>query len=91
MSWGIDLDTDKDMTQELVDDICSQLPMWMRGLVGSKQEWGWSLAVDLRFSPPRRIALSGAGFSRDISNGFSEAFARRLEQRGFQVTIGAME
>ena len=92
MSWGIDLVTDKDVPEATIDEICSDLPEWMLGPFGSKQPWGWSLAVDLWLDSPRpkTVILTGAGFSRNAAPQFAEAFARRLEQKGFKVEIGEM-
>jgi hypothetical protein len=93
MSWGINLKSDKAITADLIDEVCSDLPDELRGPFGcrSGREW-WSMAVDIWFRPvePNIIRLTGAGFSRGIATGFSETFARRLEKRGISIEIGEM-
>ena len=90
MGWNIDLKTDKPMTEAVVEEVIAELPASLSSGFG-KQEWGWSLAVDVRLRNPQELGLSGSyGMSGKIAEGAAEAFARRLEKRGFQVTCSEM-
>ena len=82
MGWNINLTLDKDVSEDIVDEICSSLPEDMRRPVGAKQEWGWSLAVDLRYRDSRLIGLSGSyGISGHIAQNWAERFADLLRKR----------
>ena len=90
MGWNIKIKTDKPITETLVDEIISELPKELRFGPG-KQSWGWSIAVDVNIRNQTELGLGGSyGMAAMVGSGVAEAFARRLEKRGFQVTCGAM-
>ncbi len=104
MGWSIYIKTDKQLTEKIIEEVIADLPASMRQ-GGGKQRWGWSLAVDVTLKnyiwladakgtvkdEPRELMLSGSfGQSGMIAEGFAEAFARRLEKRGFKVNVGKM-
>jgi hypothetical protein len=91
MGWSVTLTTDRDVTESDMDKIVSELPQWMQGFGRAKQEWGYSLAADVRRDSPREVRCSGScSISGKMAEGFCEAFARRLEHIGCKVVIGDM-
>lgn len=93
MGWSIHIKTDKPITESVVESVIADLPASMREGhgYGGKQNWGWSLAVDVSIFKPQELLLSGSfGMSGQIAEGFAEAFARRLEKRKFNVTISPL-
>lgn len=92
MGWDVTLTTDRDVTPADMDKIVDELPQWMRGdWPKPKQQWGYSLAADLRLDSPRKVRCSGScSISGKIAEGFCEAMARRLEHIGCKVVIGEM-
>jgi len=87
MGWNISIKTEKDVSENVIEEVIEDLPETMN-LGFGKQKWGWSLSVDLRLISPREIFLSGSyGASGNISETFAEAFARRLEKRGIDCKV----
>lgn len=90
MGWNIDIKTDKAMSEKLIDEIITDLPQTISHGFG-KQSWGWSLAADVRLRNPQELGLSGSfSLSGKIAELAAEAFARRLEKRGYTVDVGAL-
>lgn len=90
MGWNIDLQTDKPMTEMVIEEVIAELPASLQQGFG-KQQWGWSLAVDVRLNNPRELGLSGSyGISGKIAECAAKEFAHRLEMRGFKVMCGEM-
>ena len=90
MGWNINITTEKDVSENDIEEIIADLPETLSHGFG-KQQWGWSLAVDLRLRDAREIGLSGSyGMSGKIAEGFAEAFARRLEKRGIPCDVGSL-
>ena len=90
MSWGIDISTDKDITEADIDAIVVEMPPWMKDkfggrMKGTKQSWGWSLTVDVHAPsvwPNRRISCGGScGISGNVAEPFCQEFARMIEKR----------
>ena len=94
MSWSIHVETDKDVSEADIDVIVAGMPDWMttKGhgawFKGSKQQWGWSLAVDVHkpepngCSTPRSIWCGGScSISGQVAERFCEEFARMIAAR----------
>lgn len=89
MGWDINITANKEIKSAVIDELIGDLPAGMRCGMG-KQTWGWCLAVDLTLEG-RVVRLSGScSMSGEIAEGFAEAVARRLEKRGFVVTVSEM-
>lgn len=86
MGWDIHLKTNKRVTAAVINEIICELPASLKNGL-SRQTWGWSMAVDVRLEPGG-LHLSGSySLSGKIAEFAAEAFARRLEQRGFKVEV----
>ncbi len=94
MGWCIDVETDRPLTDEVVESVIADLPDGLidpYGMGGpSRQSWGWAIACDVRLTEGL-LTLSGSyGMSGNIARYAAEAFARRLEKRGYRVSIGEL-
>ncbi len=91
MGWNIDLETDKPMTEPLIEEIIAELPESIRD-GGGKQSWGWSLAVDVRLNSEHALGLSGSyTLSGHIADRAAESFAHQLAKRGYKVTFDMLD
>jgi hypothetical protein len=87
MSWSITIGTDKDVTDEDIALVVFYLPSKFRdkcngAMRGSRQSWGWSLAVDVQaIQNPREVVCSGScGISGNIAEEFCEEFAKLISK-----------
>lgn len=84
MSWSIYITATKKITESDIDKVVSELPTKFKdkfngAMKGTKQSWGWSLAVDLRLNSYRRILCSGScGISGCIAEEFCDHFSKEL-------------
>jgi len=97
MSWSIYIKTDKKMTESDIDKVVAELPDKFKdkcngAMKGSKQPWGWSLAVDVHLDNSKQIWCSGScGISGYIAEEFCKYFAKALEkQLECKTAVGKM-
>jgi len=99
MSWNIDIKSDESFSESQVDAVVATMPKWMTsklGVVdGSKQERGWSLAVDVQKPNAwlsKIILCSGScSISGYIAEDFCKYFAKQLASLlGCRVVTGSM-
>lgn len=90
MGWNINITTEKEISENEINSAISKLPENLSRGAG-KQEWGWSLAVDVRLRRPKEIGLSGSyGVSGKIAEHFSKTLAEILESQGIRCKIGEL-
>lgn len=88
MGWNINIKTDKPLTREVVKEIIPTLPDSLKRGCG-EQEWGWSLAVDVRLRGANEVGLSGSyGASGYIAELAADCFASRLKAAGYGAEVG---
>jgi hypothetical protein len=94
MGWDVDIRTYKDVTEAVVDDIVQEIiasgDREMIGFFGgSKQEWGWSLGVDLSLVSPRKLHCSGScSISGRYAERWCDDFILMLNERGIKAKLG---
>ena len=91
MGYVIEIETDKEFTEESLNSIVGNLPEELKGF-NSKQTWGWSLATDVKLNVNRSgskiISVSGSS-SMSGDKGFRMAAALyiALNEKGFNACI----
>lgn len=91
MGWNIELKAKKDITEKEVQTAVDALPKSLLGQFPSRQQWGWSLAVDVYNPKANTLMLHGSyGMSGKIAEPAAEAIARQLEKLGHEITVGEM-
>lgn len=88
MGWNISIKLEKPITEKKLETAICRLPRKFKRGFG-RQQWGWSLAVDLRFPEPTRVELSGSyGMSGRKAMPFAKAIGEQLTRIGARPTIG---
>ena len=93
MGWVITLESNKEVTRKVVDEVIKKLPDWIRYPAhgGGKQVWGWSLVVDVMLSSelgPKFVRLSGSyTISGSIAQEVAEEFKQAFEELGHEIEI----
>ena len=91
MGWNIELKSQKEITPQDVEKAVNALPKSLLGSYPSKQDWGWSIAVDVYNPKGKTLMLHGSyGMSGKIAEPTAEAIARQLEKLGHEITVGEM-
>lgn len=91
MGWSITLNSNKEISEEEVDRIVEQLPgeFLLGGFMEpSKQDWGWSTAIDI--SNPRGAILNLSGsysMSGNIAEPMASYIKEKLEENGHSINI----
>jgi len=94
MGWDVDIRTYKDVTETIVDDIVKEIiasgDREMIGFFGGlKQDWGWSLGVNLWLESPRRLHCSGScSISGRHAERWCKTFIWFLKKGGFKAKLG---
>lgn len=87
MGWHIEITTTKPISAQLLEPHLNEMPRALRGFGGiNKQDWGWSMSVDVRIEAPRKIILSGSySCSGKFKDWFAEALINRLKSGGIPI------
>jgi len=87
MGWSIVLTSDREISPEEVEAILIENGEY-KGFMGFKprQNWGWSVAVDVSNPEGKRLRLGGSyGISGNIAESFADAMAAGLVKRGHKI------
>ncbi len=88
MGWNCNITLKEPITKEKFRGIIAQLPEKIKSGFG-EQEWGWSLAVDVRLRTPTEVGLSGScGMSGDKAEPAMKAFVAALKKGGYGPEAG---
>jgi hypothetical protein len=93
MGWNIDISLGKPIHVTVLEKVLTKLPKNLCGF-NSKQQWGWSMAVDVMKPATAQttvIKLSGAGFSSPVAREFSAHLSLLLSERGYKPKVGKMQ
>ncbi|GMX64480.1 hypothetical protein Elgi_37490 [Paenibacillus elgii] len=89
MGWSIDLVSNKEITENEVQEIICKLPEKLSFALGnSKQPWGWSTGVDVANPEGKKLWLSGAyGYSENIAEEFALFIKNGLNEKGHEIEL----
>lgn len=96
MGWFIEFKSDRDIKEEEAQQIVDNLPSEYRykgmfkPIMGiwetSRQNWGWSAAVDINLPEGNTITIGGSyGMSGDIADKFARYFKKELQKLGHKI------
>lgn len=86
MGWFFILEADKKILDNDVATVVGALPKEFRGPFNvSKQDWGWSCAADVLKPKGKKLRISGAWFSHEISHAITKRIKQGLEKLGYKI------